>query len=127
MAINKEKMDEKTELEHDDKQYVWHPFTQMKEYREEKPLIIAEGNGVYLKDIEGNSYIDGVSSLWVTLHGHRKKEIDDAIINQIKKISHSTLLGLANIPSIKLAKKLIEISPKGLEKVFFSDHGSTAV
>src|SRR4030067_1169316 len=56
-----------------------------------------------------------------------KKEIDDAIINQIKKISHSTLLGLANIPSIKLAKKLIEISPKGLEKVFFSDNGSTAV
>ena len=127
MAINKEKMDEKTELEHDDKQYVWHPFTQMKEYREEKPLIIAEGDGVYLKDIEGNSYIDGVSSLWVTLHGHRKKEINDAIINQIKKISHSTLLGLANIPSIKLAKKLIEISPKGLEKVFFSDNGSTAV
>ena len=123
MATAKEKMEEKEKLELDDKQYVWHPFTQMKEYREEKPLIIAEGKGVYLKDIDGNSYIDGVSSLWVTLHGHRKKEIDDAIISQIKKISHSTLLGLANVPSIQLAKKLVEISPKGLGKVFFSDNG----
>jgi len=120
-------MDEKIELELDDKQYIWHPFTQMKEYVEEKPLIIEEGKGVYLRDIYGASYIDGVSSLWVTTHGHRKKEIDNAIIEQLHKISHSTLLGLANIPSIKLARKLIEISPNGLEKVFFSDNGSTAV
>src|SRR3972149_6250413 len=111
------KMDEKTELEKDDKQCIWHPFTQMKEYIEEKPLIIEEGKGVYLKDIYGNSYIDGVSSLWVTTHGHRKKEIDNAIIEQIRKISHSTLLGLANIPSINLAKKLIQIAPRGLKKV----------
>ena len=127
MSVNKEKINNKAELESDDKQHIWHPFTQMKEYIEEKPLIIEEGEGVYLKDIYGNSYIDGVSSLWVTTHGHRKKEIDDAIIRQIKKISHSTLLGLANTPTINLAKKLIQIVPQGLEKVFFSDNGSTAV
>lgn len=127
MPKNKDKINNKTELERDDRQYIWHPFTQMKEYLEEKPLIIEEGEGVYLKDIYGNSYIDGVSSLWVTTHGHRKKEIDDAIIEQVHKISHSTLLGLANTPSIKLAKKLIQIVPRGLEKVFFSDNGSTAV
>ncbi len=127
MPEKKDKINNKTELEKDDKQYIWHPFTQMNEYVEENPLIIEEGDGVYLKDIYGNSYIDGVSSLWVTTHGHRKKEIDEAIIEQVHKISHSTLLGLANTPSIKLAKKLIQIVPRGLEKVFFSDNGSTAV
>jgi adenosylmethionine-8-amino-7-oxononanoate aminotransferase len=110
-----------------DKQYVWHPFTQMKGWIENDQIIIERGDGVYLYDSEGNKYLDGVSSLWVTVHGHRKKEIDQAIEKQLKKIAHSTLLGLANAPSNQLANKLVEITPKGLDKVFYSDNGSTAV
>ena len=115
------------QLEQWDKQYLWHPFTQMKDYCEEKPLIIEKGEGSFLIDIYGNKYLDGVSSLWVTIHGHGREEINRAIINQVKEISHSTLLGLSNVPAIKLAKKLVEITPDGLDKVFYSDNGSTAV
>jgi adenosylmethionine-8-amino-7-oxononanoate aminotransferase len=110
-----------------DKKYIWHPFTQMKDYRNSDPLIIKKGKGSYLYDVEGNKYIDGVSSLWVTVHGHRKRKIDEAIIEQVKKISHSTLLGISNVPAIKLAEKLVKIAPQGLAKVFYSDNGSTAV
>ena len=115
-----------SQLEDDDKKYIWHPFTQMQGYMKEKALIIEEGEGCILKDIEGNRYIDGVSSLWTNVHGHRKEQLDLALKEQINKIAHSTLLGLSNIPAIKLAKKLIEIAPKGLKKVFYSDNGSTA-
>ncbi|MBW2653134.1 MAG: aminotransferase class III-fold pyridoxal phosphate-dependent enzyme, partial [Deltaproteobacteria bacterium] len=115
------------QLEQWDKQYLWHPFTQMKDYCDEKPLIIEKGEGSFLIDIYGNKYLDGVSSLWVTIHGHGREEINRAIINQAKEISHSTLLGLSNVPAIKLAKKLVEITPNGLDKVFYSDGGSTAV
>jgi len=114
-------------LEQWDREYIWHPFTQMQEYVKDKPLIIEKGEGSYLIDIEGNRYLDGVSSLWVTVHGHNKKEINDAIKEQVDKIAHSTLLGLANVPSILLAKKLVEITPPGLNKVFYSDSGSAAV
>ncbi len=113
-------------LEEDDKRYVWHPFTQMKDYQEMEPVIIERGEGSYLIDIYGRRYLDGVSSLWVTIHGHRQKEIDRAIIEQVNKISHSTLLGLSNPPAIELAKRLVEITPQGLERVFYSDDGSTA-
>jgi adenosylmethionine-8-amino-7-oxononanoate aminotransferase len=99
----------------------------MKDYCKMKPLIIERGKGAYIIDIEGRRYLDGVSSLWTTLHGHRQKTIDDAITKQIKKIAHSTLLGLTNIPSIQLPKKLASITPPGLTKVFYSDNGSTAV
>ena len=115
------------QLEQWDKDYVWHPFTQMLQYRREKPLIIERGEGNYLFDVEGNKYLDGISSLWVTVHGHGKKEINRAIKEQIDKIAHCTLLGQANIPSILLAKKLVEITPEGLNKVFYSESGSTAV
>ncbi|MBI5043613.1 MAG: adenosylmethionine--8-amino-7-oxononanoate transaminase [Nitrospirae bacterium] len=114
-------------LEGLDKKYIWHPFTQMKDWTEETPLIIEKGTGSYLIDINGKKYLDGVSSLWVTVHGHRKKEIDKAVKKQIDKIAHSTLLGLSNVPAILLAEKLIKIAPKGLTKVFYSDSGSTAV
>lgn len=110
-----------------DRLFIWHPYTQMKDYEKEEPLIIEEGKGSYLKDIDGKWYLDGISSLWVTLHGHRNKEIDAALIKQINKIAHSTLLGLGNVPSIELAKRLVEITPEGLCKVFYSDNGSTAV
>jgi len=110
-----------------DKQYMWHPFTQMKEWTEEKPLIITEGRGSFLKDMSGKWYIDGVSSIWVTVHGHRRQEIDDAIKEQVDKVSHSTLLGQTHPAAAALAEMLIHISPEGLSRVFYSDNGSTAV
>jgi adenosylmethionine-8-amino-7-oxononanoate aminotransferase len=111
-----------------DRRYLWHPFTQMKDWQEEEPLIIVAGDGVWLEDIQGRRYLDGVSSLWVNLHGHRKAEIDQAIREQINRISHTTLLGLANLPSVELAEQLIKITaPLGLAKVFYSDSGSEAV
>lgn len=112
-------------LEEGDKRYIWHPFTQMKDYQEMEPMIIDRGEGSYLIDINGRRYLDGVSSLWVIVHGHRREEIDNAIIDQVNKISHSTLLGLSNPPAIELAKQLVKISPQGLERVFYSDNGST--
>lgn len=118
--------EQRRELENDDKQYVWHPFTQMRGYLKEKPLIIEEGEGCIVRDIEGNRYIDGVSSLWTNVHGHRKEKLDRAAKEQLDRIAHSTLLGLSNIPAIKLAKRLIDIAPVGLTKVFYSDNGSTA-
>ncbi len=127
-------IEEISHLEGSDKRFVWHPFTQMKEWLEEKPLIIAEGRDCFLKDIYGRWYLDGVSSLWVNIHGHRRKEIDDAVRQQLGKIAHSTLLGLGNVPSIILAEKLIKITDKSfsglngrLSKVFYSDNGSTSV
>lgn len=117
----------KKHLENLDKQYLWHPFTQMQDWEKETPLIIERGEGNWLIDIHGNKYLDGISSLWVTVHGHRKKEIDDAIKAQIDKISHSTLLGLSNVPAVELARELIGIAPPNLKKVFYSDSGSTSV
>lgn len=117
----------KKRIEKMDKEHLWHPFTQMKEWAEESPLIITEGRGSFLKDVFGKWYIDGVSSIWVTVHGHRKKEIDDAIKEQIDRISHSTLLGLTHPPAALLAGMLVKIAPKGLSRVFYSDNGSTAV
>jgi len=114
-------------LEVRDKKHVWHPFTQMKEWEKETTLIIERGEGNYVIDTHGRKYLDGVSSLWVNVYGHKKREIDNAIKAQIDKISHSSLLGLGNIPSIELAEKLVQIAPKGLTKVFYSDNGSTAV
>lgn len=110
-----------------DKKYLWHPFTQMQDWEKSKPIIIKSGRGTKIKDICGREYIDGVSSLWVNLHGHRKAAIDNAIKKQLSLISHSTLLGLSNIPSIKLAEELVKIVPKGLTRVFYSDNGSSAV
>src|SRR3972149_7081180 len=109
-----------------DRQFVWHPFTQMREWAEPDPLIIERAQGNYLIDTEGKRYLDGVSSLWVNVHGHRRPEIDRAIKAQLDKIAHSTLLGLGNGPSIELAQRLVRIAPKGLKKGFYSAHGSPA-
>ncbi|MBU1260294.1 MAG: adenosylmethionine--8-amino-7-oxononanoate transaminase [Planctomycetes bacterium] len=110
-----------------DKQCLWHPFTQMKRWLGSEPVVIESGDGFYLIDTEGNRYIDGVSSLWCNVHGHRVKKIDDAIKDQLGKISHSTLLGLAQTKSIEFAEKLVAITPKSLKKVFYSDSGATSV
>jgi adenosylmethionine---8-amino-7-oxononanoate aminotransferase len=114
-------------LASDDKAYLWHPFTQMAEYADEEPLIVAAGEGSYLIDVEGRRYLDGVSSLWVTVHGHRKAEIDAAIVAQLGRIAHSTLLGIANVPAIELARRLVAIAPPGLTKVFYAENGASAV
>ncbi len=110
-----------------DKKYIWHPFTQMEEWVGSEPLVIERAEGNYLIDTEGREYLDGVSSLWVNVHGHRKNVIDEAITRQLGKVAHSTLLGLACVPSIELAQRLVRITPQGLNKVFYSDSGSTAV
>jgi adenosylmethionine-8-amino-7-oxononanoate aminotransferase len=110
-----------------DRDHLWHPFTQMRGFREEELLIIARGQGSYLYDLEGNRYLDGVSSLWANVHGHRRPELDRAVAAQLEQVAHSTLLGLAHPPAIVLARRLAELAPSGLTKVFFSDDGSTAV
>ena len=110
-----------------DKRYIWHPFTQMSDYLERDPLVIVGGEGSYLIDSEGRRYLDGVSSLWVNIHGHRRPEIDGAIVNQLGKIAHTTMLGLANEPASLLAERLVKLAPGRLSKVFYSDNGSTAM
>ena len=110
-----------------DRQYLWHPFTQMQDWLAEEPLIIEAGDGNYLVDTDGNRYLDGVSSLWCNVHGHRKRELDEALIAQTQRIAHTTMLGLANVPATELAKRLIELAPPGLTRVFYSDAGATAV
>ena len=110
-----------------DHTYLWHPFTQMQEWMAEEPVIISQGEGHYLIDVDSRKYLDGVSSLWCNVHGHHKKELDDAIKTQLGHIAHSTFLGLTHIPGIQLAQKLVEIAPKGLRRVFYSDSGATAV
>ncbi len=115
------------ELKRLDHTYLWHPFTQMQEWMSEEPRIIASGEGHYLVDIQGRKYLDGVSSLWCNVHGHRKKELDDALKGQLDRIAHSTFLGLSHVPGIELAQRLVEIAPRGLQRVFYSDDGATAV
>lgn len=110
-----------------DKRYLWHPFTQMKDWQNEDLVVIEKGEGVWLYDLEGRRYLDGVSSLWCNVHGHQVPEIDDAIRDQLSKISHSTFLGLTHTPAIELAERLVALSPKGLTRVFYSDSGSEAV
>jgi len=110
-----------------DHSHLWHPFTQMQEWMGEDPVIISRGDGHYLIDDQGRKYLDGVSSLWCNVHGHRKKELDDAIKDQLDRIAHSTFLGLSHVPGIQLAHKLIQVAPKGLQRVFYSDSGATAV
>ncbi len=110
-----------------DRAHVWHPFTQMAVWPSDDPLIIERAEGNELVDDLGRRYLDGVSSLWCNVHGHRKREIDEAIRAQLDRVAHSTLLGLASVPSIELAEALARIAPEGLTRVFYSDSGSTAV
>jgi len=110
-----------------DHRYVWHPFTQHSLWNAVDPLIIVAAEGEYLIDADGNRYVDGHSSLWCNIHGHRRVEIDRAVIDQLQRVAHSTQLGLASPPAIELARRLVEIAPPGLARVFYSDDGSTSV
>ena len=107
-----------------DRHVLWHPFTQMAEW---DPLVIARGDGNYLVDSEGRRYFDGVSSLWCNVHGHHHPRLDRALREQADRIAHSTFLGLTHEPGIRLAADLLEVAPRGLARVFYSDSGSTAV
>lgn len=109
-----------------DRRYLWHPFTQQQGWQAEDSPIIAEAHGCILRDTDGKEYIDGVSSLWCNVHGHRHPRIDKAIRDQLDKVAHSTMLGLSHEPAIKLAERLVELAPEGLTRVFYSDSGSTA-
>lgn len=107
---------ERKSVEQQDKQYVWHPFTQMQGWLENQQTVICEAKGIKLTDTEGRSYYDGVSSLWVNIQVTKRREIDEAIIAQLGKVAHSTALGLANIPAAELVEQLVARAPDGLEK-----------
>jgi adenosylmethionine-8-amino-7-oxononanoate aminotransferase len=109
------------------RQHLWYPFTQMAGWNREPPLIISRGRGPYLWDQDGRRYLDGTSSLWVNLHGHRHPVLDRAVEAQLSRVAHSTLLGLSHAPAIELAAALIRRAPRGLSRVFYSDNGSTAI
>jgi adenosylmethionine---8-amino-7-oxononanoate aminotransferase len=109
-----------------DRAYLWHPFTQQRGWVAEHPVIVERGEGTDLIDIDGNRYIDGVASLWCNIHGHAHPRIDAAVCQQLGRVAHSTMLGLSHRPAIELAQRLVELTPPGLTRVFYSDSGSTA-
>ncbi len=115
------------DLAEQDHRHLWHPFTQQRGWEEEAPLFIERAEGTDLFDTGGRSYIDGVSSLWCTVHGHRHPTIDGAVREQLDRVAHTTMLGLSHPPAVELARRLVELAPPGLARVFYSDSGSTAV
>ena len=112
------------ELAHWDRHHVWHAFTQMQEY---EPLLIERGEGCWLVDSDGNRYLDGSASMWCNVHGHRHPRLDAALAEQAAKVAHTTNLGLSNPTTVEFARRLCELTPPGLDRVFFSDDGSTAI
>lgn len=112
------------QLETWDREVVWHAFTQMAEY---EPLLIERGEGCRVIDADGNSLIDGVSSLWCNVHGHRHPKLDAAIIDQLGKIAHTTQLGASNSTTIRMAKALVDVAPPNLNHVFFASDGAAAI
>ncbi len=107
-----------------DREHVWHAFTQMQEY---EPLLIESGQGATLVDTAGNAYLDGSASMWCNVHGHRHPRLDAALRAQLERVAHTTNLGLSNPTTVELARRLVEIAPPGLEKVFFTGDGSSAI
>jgi adenosylmethionine---8-amino-7-oxononanoate aminotransferase len=106
--------------------HLWHPFTQQRDWCSEDPVVIETADGTDLVDSEGRRYIDGVSSLWCNVHGHRHPLIDAAVRAQLDRVAHSTMLGLTHRPGTELAGRLVDMAPPGLSRVFYSDSGSTA-
>ncbi|MFM7107585.1 MAG: adenosylmethionine--8-amino-7-oxononanoate transaminase [Planctomycetaceae bacterium] len=107
-----------------DRAHVWHAFTQMQEY---EPVLIERGAGAWLVDVEGNRYLDGSASMWCNVHGHRHPRLDAAIETQIGRVAHTTNLGLSNPTTVEFARRIVEVAPPGLEKVFFTGDGSSAI
>jgi adenosylmethionine-8-amino-7-oxononanoate aminotransferase len=113
-------------LSNADKKFVWHPYTQMKDWLQWNNKVIVKGDGFYLIDEQGGRYLDGIASMWCNVWGHGRNEIVEAMIDQMKDLQHSTLFGLGNSPSAVLAEKLTKIA-KGMDKVFYTDNGSAAI
>jgi adenosylmethionine-8-amino-7-oxononanoate aminotransferase len=109
-----------------DREVLWHPFTQQQGWAQETPVLIERAENATVYDTQGNAYIDGTASLWCNVHGHRHPAIDIAIKDQLDRVAHSTMLGLSHPPAVKLAKRLLDLAPEGLSRVFYSDNGSTA-
>ena len=110
-----------------DLKVLWHPCTQMKDH-ETLPLIpVRRGEGIWLEDFDGNRYIDAISSWWVNLFGHANPRINEAVRAQLDTLEHVLLAGFSHEPAIRLAERLVEITPPGLQRCFFADNGSTAV
>ncbi len=120
-------MDATDRLNELDRRHLWHPFTQQQGWVDEPAPVIARAEGTTLTDTDGRTYLDGVSSLWCNVHGHRHPAIDAAIRAQLERVAHSTMLGLTHAPAIELAARLAGLAPAPLTRVFFSDSGSTAV
>jgi adenosylmethionine-8-amino-7-oxononanoate aminotransferase len=113
-----------------DKQFVWHPFTDMPEWcaPEHELIVIVEGHGALLRDSRGREYIDGNSSIWTNIHGHNHPRINLAIREQLERIAHSSFLGTTNPAAIELAREIVELfPPKTLSRVFYADDGSTGI
>jgi adenosylmethionine-8-amino-7-oxononanoate aminotransferase len=109
-----------------DREVLWHPFTQQQGWHDEPPILIDSARGTTLYDTEGNAFIDGVSSLWCNVHGHGHPHIDAAVRAQLDRVAHTTMLGLSHAPAVELGRRLLDIAPAGLSRVFYSDNGSTA-
>ena len=107
-----------------DRELVWHAFTQMAEY---EPFLVERAHGCTLVDVDGREYLDGVSSLWCNVHGHRHPRLDQALRQQLDQVAHVTSLGMSHPTTIRLAKRLVDLAPAGLRHVFFSSDGSSAV
>jgi adenosylmethionine-8-amino-7-oxononanoate aminotransferase len=110
-----------------DLQYIWHPCSQMKDYEELPPLVIAKGEGVYLYDLDGKRYLDAISSWWVNLFGHCNPRINAALQRQVAQLEQVIFANFSHQPAIELAERIVALTPEGLEKVFFADNGSSAV
>ena len=109
-----------------DKNFIWHPYTQMKDWQKWNNRVIIKGEGFYLIDSEGRKYLDGIASMWCNVWGHGHNEVVEAMIQQLKDLQHSTLFGLGSSPSTRLAERLVRIA-KGMDRVFYTDNGSTAI
>ena len=115
------------ELKQEDLKYIFHPCSQMKDY-EKLPLIpIKKAKGSYIEDFEGNSYLDCISSWWVNIFGHANPYINEKIKEQVEELEHIIFAGFTHKPAIDLSKRLVDLTPKGLEKIFFADNGSSAI
>ncbi|MGG7164916.1 adenosylmethionine--8-amino-7-oxononanoate transaminase [Clostridium ihumii] len=115
------------ELQKKDLEYIWHPCSQMKDYEKLPPIVIKNGKGVYLEDVDGNKYIDAVSSWWVNLFGHSNDRINKALYNQASTLEHVIFAGFSHEKAIELCERIIKVAPKGMKKVLFGDNGSSAV
>ena len=110
-----------------DQRYVWHPFTQMRDWAKHEPIVLTRGKGAVLEDVHGGKYLDANASIWTNLHGHNHPKINAAIKRQLGKVAHTSALGFANEPAARLAERLVKVARRPLRKVFFSDNGSTAL